>query len=283
LGQRTRVDVLRASANLLSLESSALGFEQERGASLSALSAYSGLTRAKLAEILAPGQLTTEAALGGAIEAFTESGKVLEVIQPYMPSQAPTTFPETLSSRIPVANLTYLILLAEQNSADIRARLLMAPEWPEILIQGNLNKQGPHWQEAISGGNVSHTIALVLNIPLFSGGSLFSSYSEKRNAENAATLKREQDILRLRDEVENQAFQLETLQKTIRAQMLNLKQNEELVRLSQRTYGLGKTTLLELLASQNDWIEAKLDLAQSRLAYAVLVRKFAANLGVPVE
>ena len=283
LGQKTKVDLLRARANLLSLESKTFGVEEDRAKALSALLNYSGLSRERLQELLSGQSLDSEDVLRETIDDFTVTEETYPKVRNFLPSQDSQTYLGKLAARNPSFNFSYQTIMAEQRAAEATAQLLLAPEYPELLIQGFLSKQGPEWSGLATPAELSRSIALVLNIPIFSSGSLFSSSSEKRNAERAAEIKREREILKLKQEVEDQAFQLDRMQSQLSSQLLNVEQNRELVKLSRRSYQIGKSSLLELLTAENGWTEAKLTLAQSKLAYDVLIRKFAWNIGVILE
>lgn len=276
LGQRTKVDVLRSEANLVSLESKALTYEQERVASASALLEYTGLDRQELKSTGLEDLMGSEDAVSMHIDTFTQIEELEKKSESYLSEEK---ISQTIASSSPV----YKTYLAEQEASDARAQALMEREWPELSITGNLNKQGPKWNDAISTGSVSHSIALVLTVPLFSGGTTISSYREKKYAEQSSAIKTERDIIRLRDEAQDDLTQIRALQKALQSQVLNKSQNEELVRLSQKSYQLGKATLVELLGSENDLFESKLALAQTKLNLSVLLRKFSWKLGVSLE
>lgn len=273
LGSRTKLDELRAEANLASLESKKLSLEQDESTSLNALLEYSGINRkefftSELNEILKSEELIT-LAIEGFTQAYTPNSPLSEILNN-----------ESLLETRFVNSPTYQSTLLEQKVSDVRSQTLMAQEWPELDLQASLNKQGPDWGNAVSAGNQSHSLTIMLTIPIFSGGSTLSTYFEKRHSEEANLIQREKSLLQLKDEIENEFIQIKALQKTIQSQRVALNQNEELVRLSKRSYQLGKTTQLELLTSENDLLESKSALAQTRINLATLLRRFTWNLGM---
>jgi outer membrane protein len=157
----------------------------------------------------------------------------------------------------------------------------MAQEFPQLDFQGSLGKQGEHWNEAFSAGNQSHSFGLVLTIPLFSAGSTLTTYYEKKNAQESVEVKSEQELLHLRNEVHQEAVQIQALRKSLESVTQSWKANEEIVKLSFKSYQLGKLTITELLASQNDLLDAKAGYAKAKLDLAALVSKFSADLGLP--
>ncbi len=285
LGQRTRVDVLRAEANRVSLESRKLTYEQERTAGLDSLIQYSGSSREELAKSGLFDLLVDEKELEIAIADFTEgSDKWLDQLSSYLkPSEQGTD--ETIQSdllrrRVVEASPVYQSFLAQEALSETKAALLMAQDWPELSLQGSLSRQAGNFSDLFSQANQSYAFGAVLTIPVYLGGSLFSSHSEKVNAEAAARVSRERDTLNLFSDVESEVRQIRALRRSVESLTLNRQQNEEIVRLSLKSYQLGKATIVELLGSQNDLIESKINLAKAKLDLAVLLKRLGANLGV---
>lgn len=270
LGQKTRVDVLRAESNLVSLESQRYTDQQRRRSDLSALIEYGGVASAELEETGLPALLRKESDISQAIFDFAQIDGAIEKLG----SQLEDTPP-----RITEKSHVFRSYLQEHELADSRARSSMALEWPELLLQGSLNKQGPTWGEAFSAGNQSYSMGVVVNIPIFSTGSLLMTYSEKSNAQRAALLKADRDILHFRNELENTQIQIRALRKSLESLKLHVDQTEEIVKLSFKSYQLGKATLVELQGAQSDGMDAKVKYAQARLELATLIRRFAWNLG----
>ncbi|MGK5085969.1 TolC family protein, partial [Bdellovibrionota bacterium FG-2] len=113
----------------------------------------------------------------------------------------------------------------------------------------------------------------------FSGGSTISTYLEQLHAQKAAATKLRKDADHLRAEVENQLNQIRALKLQLDSQQVALAQHEEIVRLSQKSYQLGKMNLSEVLASQNDLFDTKVGLMKTRLDLGAVARQCAWNLG----
>ncbi len=277
LGQKTKVDVLRAQANLLSLESRNIVHHQQRSTDLNSLLEYSGLTLKDLEDAGINALISDEKALVAAIDDFTRSDRVLEAIQPYVDEKLkPDSIDQLVAERSP----NYAAARSEQQTSLSRAKSLNAAEYPALSLRASLNKQTPDWSNSFTSDNVSYSFGAYLTIPIFQGGSFYSTLAESRNSGNQAELKAERDVLRLRNEVENDRIRIRSLLSTLEAQKVNLEQNEEIVRLSFKSYQLGKATIVELLGSQNDLIESKINLAKTKVDLSVLARKLAWNLGL---
>ncbi|MCM2279713.1 MAG: TolC family protein [Oligoflexia bacterium] len=284
LGQRTKVDVLKAKANLATLESRRIAYAQERATALRDFLEYSGLENQVLESVGLEKLLESEEEVLSGIDRFTAPEKALASVEPFLPGAAQGEMPEEeLQRHIVESSQRYRASLAEEESGYARARGAMSQEWPELSFRGSLNKQARDWTTAFSGSDRSYSLALVLSIPLFSGGSLVSTYYEKSNAQRAGELKARKDILSLRKEIETDRLRIRSLQAMLEAQKLSRAQNEEIVRLSFKSYQLGKATILELLTSQDELIEAKVNLAKTKIDLSVALRKLAWSLGVAIQ
>ncbi|MGK5085492.1 TolC family protein [Bdellovibrionota bacterium FG-1] len=274
LGQNTRVDVLRAEANLVSLESKRLTFEQQRKTSLSAFLEYSGFTLEEFKLSAIESFLKDEAETLTFIEQFTETESLRQKLTQY----------EDPARKLVESGPNYRAYLDQEDLANAQARQVMLAEWPELDLQGNLNKQSAS-NNAFSdlsnlSQNVSYALGFTVTIPIFSWGTTVSTLTQISKTAQVNEIQRQRDTLKLKNEVENDQLRVEALTRSVESLKINVAQNEEIVRLSQKSYTLGKATLVELLGSQNDLITSKINLAQNRVDLSVTVRKLAWNLGV---
>lgn len=287
LGQKTRIDLLRAEANVARLESTRLSFLERRAADRNAFLEYSGLTDEDLGREGVEGLISGEEELGRSIDRFTGLEAVLEAVHPYVgpePAAPDAADPAAalVESRISDASPRYRAYLEEENLSVARARAVVADDFPDLSLQGSLSKQSPDWTNAFSSQDRSYSMALVLNIPLFSSGGTISSHFESANGQETARLAASRDIRRFRNEVEDARVRIRSLTKSLQALRLGVTQNEEIVRLSYKSYQLGRSSIVELLGSQDDLIEAKVELAQAKLDLSTLARQLAWNLALPL-
>lgn len=276
LGQKTKVDVLRARSNLVLLESQELGYLQQQQTERNNLLEYSGLESRDLDDSGLDRVISSENELIRAIERFAAVNDVLPAIQEALDEKERENFARRIANTSPV----YRTFVAEEESNLSKSKQLSVQEWPEVALRGSLSKQAPDWTQAFSGGQNSYSFGLVVNIPLFTGGAVITSSNEQARSAQASALKSQRDILQFLNELETDRSQIRSLLLQLRAQEINLEQNEEIVRLSFKSYQLGKATMVELLGSQNDLINSKINLAKTRLDLSVLSRKLAWHLGV---
>ena len=278
LGQKTKIDVLKSEANLLSLESKRISYDQQKNSDLRTFLEFTGLG-AKTFQNEPWGELLkNEKSVSSALDDFTQIQNASQLLAPYLNDEGEKRIEET----IPRSSANYHAYLAQEEVSQAQVKNLLAQEYPELLIQGSLNKQGPQFADAFSPDQISHAISIVLNVPIFTGGALISSYNEKKNAEHVSELQRERDVIHFKNEVMNEVLQIRAFLKTIESQKTSAAQNEEIVRLSLKSYELGKINILELLTSQNELIEAKIGLAKTKVDLSSLMHQLAWNLGVPL-
>jgi outer membrane protein TolC len=288
LGQKTVIDVLRAQANAAHFRSQKTAQERQNAAALGELLEYTGLNLAEL-QGTGIGEFTqTEEQLAQSIDQLTQWDTILPKLQPFLDAPFNPNWPDQkesigLESQITHNSLTYKNALSEHELVRTQVKAISASHWPDLKIQGTLNRQTNNWNNTLSFEQPSYSLALVLTIPLFSGGSLWSQLSERKWAVQSSELKAEREILHLKTEIENERIGIRSSLQALEEQILILQQNEEIVRLSFKSYQLGKTTIVELLGGQQDLIRAKTTLARTKLDLSILLRQLALNLGVQLE
>lgn len=281
LGDRTKVDVLRAESNLASLESRLIDSQAAREQSLNSFLEYSGLTQNELIDAGLPLTADNEKILRALFQEFISSDKAFEKVEPFLPQSEKEDANQTsFQKRVTENSPDYLAALAQEDLRTAQSRQLSSDQWPELLAQGSLNKQAADWGTAFAGGTRSYSFALVLNIPIFTGTRLVSSHIEHVQAARVGELQRERQITQLLNQLENDRWKARSLKRSIESQRLNLSRNEEIVRLTLKSYQLGKSSLSDLLLSENDLYDTKTALAQNELELMNLLRKLSWNLGL---
>ncbi len=282
LGQTSRIDTLRAKANLVSLESKRKTFSQDRLASLAELIQFSGITKEKLEQLGLFNFIKSEPALESAINDFAQLSTVPEAIAPYIGKNQDDSVEldaqtlEALDKRIAVSSPHYQLHVAREDLSHSKASTLMAQEWPELSLQGQYNRQSSDY----SGANQSYAISAVLTIPFYVGGSAISAFNEVESSQKTAAIQREMDISSFRNQVHADVMRVRSATKQLESLSLNRDQNEEILRLSTESYRLGKATMVELLSTQNDFIESKIALAKAKLELVETIHRLSASLGV---
>ena len=247
LGQKTKIDVLRSEANYVSLNSKKTTYIDEEQNTKSRLLEYSGLSASDL-EIF---------------KSLTED-QTLAVIHEL------TNVPSINQSVILEKSPQYQQLVHEEKINKLSLEELTRLEYPDLSLQGSYTSAGETFDQSLHQGQKTHTVALVLNIPLFSGGSFASTQFEKYYASKRVELTIGRQKQELENNLNNALIKIDALKTLVSSLTLNVSQFEELYRLSYKSYQLGKGSLFELLEVQDDLLDAKISLAQNKIQYYTL-------------
>lgn len=279
LGQKTKIDVLRAESNLTGLEARVLSESQSFVVERQSFLNESGLESAEFGRSGLEAFLDAEAKTLEAIDRFAaRTDRVLDALKPWLSGDEAAR-----NAQITSKNLNYQSIVTADDISRLRAHAVVAQEWPSVSLSASLSNIGDTWKEAAQNDERSYSYGVTLSIPLFSGGSLVSRVREAWAAEEAARVDRARNLQGVFTEVEGERLQLLALTKSVESNQLRVSRDEEILRLSQKSYQLGKTTTLELLTAQNDLLSSKVDLADTKIKLEVLARRFAWNLGVDTK
>ncbi|MDR3667918.1 MAG: TolC family protein [Ignavibacteriaceae bacterium] len=128
--------------------------------------------------------------------------------------------------------------------------------------------------------NRNYTVALTLNIPIFSG---FSTENRLQLAEVSALNSKadlsdlERDIKR---NIQKTYLDLQAAEKSLDVSKGNVEAAEESRRIQQEKYALGSSTLLDVLVANSDYLTAQTNLINAEYAYIVLSEQVKYQLGV---
>lgn len=257
LGQKTKLDVLRSEANLVSLDSKKTTYTDEEQNTKSQFIEYSGLDSADL--------LLLE---------NLEEVQILALINSL--SLPATNRNEPSFEKSPLLeSLNY-----EERINTIALASLTQTQWPDLKIQGSYNNSGDSVTKAFHNPYRTHSIALILTIPLFGGGSLISSNFESYFAKKQIEYTMAQRKLETQNKLSNTLIKIKALETLVSSLSLNVSQYEELYRLTSKSYQLGKSTLMELLEVQDNLLDSKISLAQNKIQFYTLSQNYQWQAGL---
>lgn len=257
LGHKTKLDVLRSEANMVSLDSKKTTYTDEEQNAKSRFIEYSGLDLSDL----------------NFLDNLDEI-QILELINSLSSGQSIIAEPAFGNSPM-LANLDY-----EEKINTIALANITQAHWPDLSIRGAYNNTGDSFSQAFSSPYRTHTIALVLTIPLFSGGSLISSNFEDYFAKKQILYTMAQRRLETKNTLSNTFIKIRALETLVSSLTLNVSQYEELYRLTSKSYQLGKSTLLELLEVQDNLLDSKISLAQNKIQFYTLSQNYLWQAGL---
>lgn len=262
-GSRSQLDVLRTQAQMTSLESQSLSAKNEARIALDNLLQATGLTLADLEEAQFPWKSATEAQLETLLSQLTnvsnQKMERQEVVQRFLEK-----------GRVK-KNIERTFV-----SSQLKAKLVFAKEWPELTLKASHQRLAGDWDE-LGTSPESRNVGLTLTIPLFNFGSGYSGYRESSALESVARIQSDQNLRAGLLKVEQLFDQIQVLKKISQAQELRRNQSIELERLTAKSYELGKSTVQDLLSAQNETLNAKVDVAKSRLELVIAERQLEWN------
>ena len=257
IGQKTKIDVLRSEANLVSLSSRKTTFTEEEQNTKNRFVEYGGLSASDV----------------DFVSNLSET-EILDLINLLSHSAAKKDTPNLNSS------LNYQSLVLDEKINKLGLSEITRFEYPDLKLQGSFSNSGDSFDETLHRPNRTHTVALVLTIPLFNGGSLastnFEKYFAKKQIEYTIGLKK----LQLENDLNTTLLKINALETLVNSLTLNVSQFEELYRLTSKSYQLGRSTLFELLEVQDDLLDSKINLAQNKIQFYTLSQNYIWQAGL---
>ena len=257
IGQKTKIDVLRSEANLVSLNSKKTTFTEEEQNTKNRFVEYSGLNATEV----------------DFINNLSEA-EILDLINQLSDSIARKDPPNLNSS------LNYQSLILDEKINKLGLSEITRFEYPDLKLQGSYSNSGDSLDDTLHRPSRTHTVALILTIPLFNGGSLastnFEKYFAKKQVEYTIGLKK----LQLENDLNTTLIKINALETLINSLTLNVSQFEELYKLTSKSYQLGRSTLFELLEVQDDLLDSKINLAQNKIQFYTLSQNYLWQAGL---
>lgn len=257
LGQKTKIDVLRSEANMVSLDSKKTSYTDEVQNTKSKFLEFSGLEDKELSFL----------------ENLDET-HILSIINSISKSEILKNEPNFSKSPL-LQSLDY-----EEKINKISLNTLTQKEWPDLKVQGSYTNSAETFGSAFQKPFRTHTIALVLTIPLFSGGSFITSNFEEYFAKKQNEYTMAQRKFETQNQLNNTLIKINALETLVASLTLNVSQFEELYRLTLKSYQLGRSTLLELLEVQDNLLDSKISLAQNKIQFYTLSQNYLWQAGL---
>ncbi len=274
LRDQTRLQLLRAQANLKELEARRDLDEQRREAALRELLDFTGLQQGAAVIGRLNNLLVDEVATAGAINSLAGLGQSYDRIKKFVDgADDPVLRNQFLKHSVLCKKINL-----EQELAKEKALLHTASEWPGLSVRGLYERKPDTEFDQFEGEG---SLAVVLSVPLFSGGTLFSTAKTQTMARHIADVSQYADLQKTIHALENNKRLIRSLHNVLKRQKILLRQQEEIVILSLKSYAIKQTSMQDLLTSKNRLIDAKNALMETSNTLGSLYHQFAWQLGVP--
>ena len=205
LGQKTKLDVLRSEANMVSLDSKKTSYIDEEQNAKSKFIEFSGL---EISDLIFLDNLNENQILE-MINSITTINKITDN------QKAPPRFDES-----PTLNQ----IRFEEKINSIALANLTASQYPDLKLQGSYANSGDNISDTVHRPYRTHAVALVLTIPLFSGGSLISSHFEDYHARKQIEYTTNQKKLETENQLNNTLIKINALETLVSSLTLNVSQ-----------------------------------------------------------
>lgn len=274
LRDQTKLQLLRAQANLKDLETRLDIDEQNKDITFRELVDFSGLEEGAVIFSEINNLLYDEEITSGSIATLAAIEDNYKKIEKYIEkANSQELFTEYRQN-----SLFYQNIVLEKMLADERAERFTQKEWFDISVRGNYDRRE---DTRFSDYDGEGKLSLVLSVPLFTGGTIFSTQKTKASALSIANTKEVADLRTQFYSIENTKKSISSLLNVLEKQQINLLQQEEIVVLSLKSYQIKQTSMQDLLTSQNKLIDIKNALMQTTNRLGSLFRQFALELGTP--
>ncbi len=274
LRDQTKLQLLRAQANLKELEARRDLDEQRREAALRELLDFTGLRQNAAIIRRLNKMLANEIATAGAINSLAGLEQSYDRIKEFVQAADNTVLRRQFLKHSVLCKKIKL----EQELAKKKALLHTANEWPGLSVRGLYERKPDTEFDQFEGEG---SLAVVLSVPLFSGGTMFSAGKTQTMAEHIADVSQYADLQKTIHAMENNKRLIDSLHSVLKRQQILLRQQEEIVILSLKSYAIKQTSMQDLLTSKNRLIDAKNSLMETITTLGTLYHQFAWQLGIP--
>ncbi len=275
LRDQTRLQLLRAEANLKELEARHDLEQQRLTKTFNDLLEFSGLDAEDPLFTQLDQLLSDEKNTARAIKELADLAQGYHHIAGFIQHKDTTRLRDYFQKH----SLLYQKIILEHALGMVKARTYTQEEWPELAIKGSYSRREDSRFEDYDG---TGSLSLVLSTPLFTGGTLFSTQKTRSGAEQEARVQRNTELRKQYHSLENLQARILSLRKVYDLQQLHLQQQKEIVDLSLKSYAIKQTSMQDLLTSKNRLIDAKNDLMQTTTELGILYRRLAFELGCPL-
>ena len=275
LRDQTKLELLRAQANLKELEARKDLNEQKRDTTFRDLLDFTAIPETSPTWFWLMELLDSEERTAGCINSFSALATSYERMQDFLDESTTDT---ELRDFFIHNSLLYKKILLERDLGKSKADKHTQTEWPALFVRGELDRKEDTRLEDYSGEG---SIGLVLSVPLFSGGTLLSNIKTKDMASEISSIQEFSTVLRTVNSIANKKKTITSLQNVFAKQLTHLQQQQEIVRLSLKSYQIKQTSMQDLLTSKNRLIDAKNLLMRTTADLGILLRQFAWELGIP--
>lgn len=276
LRDQTRLELMRAQANLKELEARVDLERQRKNTAIRELLDFTGLNRQEPLFQTLERLLESERQAAMTISSFADADRVLEAMDPYLNRMSIARLREIYQENSTLADKFEL----QRELDESRAERYLEREFPDLSLKADYGREeNTRFEDFEPEG----TVGLYLNIPIFSGGTVYSGLKSRTQARQLAAEQYRSVYESTFNRLLNRREALVNLSKVFRKQQVNLLQLQEIVQLSIKSYVIKQTSMQDLLTSKNQLIDAKNQLIGTVVEISNQAHLLAWELGMPLS
>ena len=192
-----------------------------------------------------------------------------------LPPEVPAGLPSALLERRPD------IVEAEQKlvAANAKIGVAKAAFFPQISLTGNFGAQSLQFSDLFIGPSRVWTFGPTLTVPLFDTGRNFANLEMTRAQQEQAVISYEKTIQQAFREVEDALLAHQKIREVRVERKRVVDLSREALELARLEYLNGKTSYLEILRTQREWLNAETALMQTQRNHLLSVVQLYKALG----
>lgn len=261
LGDKSKIDLLRAEENLANLELRLDSLQTDLSHEIADTATFLGVDIKEILDFVA-GLPENKDDLLKSVESELEAIKEPDF--------------ETLDLS---KSLTLQSQELDDELVSYRSQMLMAADWPSLDLFGQWTKDGTSTNDLFPVSNPNYAFGIKLTIPLFEGGSTVSNVLESRYLRLASNEKTNHDRRMVIQKLDDLRDLSNSLKKSLRTLEISKSRSEEILKLAQKSYDLGRLNQIDVLDAQADWLTSNTNFVQTKLKLGQAYREWWAEMG----
>lgn len=279
IGRNSRLDVLRAHANVDLLVTQLNQQIQLKETSLEKLMTFTGMQSKEFHSLNFSSILNNNKNIMNMIDEFTNNlilnKRFLKLKKEYLSRKS-----GTIGKKISSQSLLYKKIITEEKLEIIRADNLMDGEWVDVDFRATYTKESDKISKLFGEESTDEfKVGIFIDIPLFSFGSLYSANKEKQMARAIARVNRKEGELGLQNSIKKDIRIIQNLHNNIGIQDKLVEQNGKIAKLSLISYKLKKSDLQDLINSDNNLLNSQAKLIEEKIRLSNSIRSLFFRLG----
>jgi NodT family efflux transporter outer membrane factor (OMF) lipoprotein len=177
----------------------------------------------------------------------------------------PRDIPVSLPARLVRQRPDVLAAEAQLHAASAAIGVAVAQEFPDISLSGSLTREALTAADLFHQFNTLWAVGGSLAQPIFKGGALRAQARAARDAFKAEAATYQAVVLEALGQVADDLWALQYDAQTLTVDRHSMQVASEALKLQQKSYSVGTTTVLNLIAAERTYAQARLSYVSARV------------------